>query len=149
MEPRNYFVGLGNLPVLAREYNRHGVGGEELQQTLLAKALVRCGFEVSMVVDDYGQPDGAAWEGCGHSKRIVSMPVFRFIHRRWTGVWDAVKRSSADIYYCSCASILPVLLASYARGQSPRPRLILCIAHDRDCAPNALLIRFWRDRKNP
>jgi hypothetical protein len=38
------------------------VGGEELQQTLLAMALVWCGFEVSMVVDDYGQPDGAAWE---------------------------------------------------------------------------------------
>jgi len=37
------FVGLGNLPVLAREYNHHTIGGEQVQQTLLAQALVKEG----------------------------------------------------------------------------------------------------------
>lgn len=150
MKPRICFVGLGNLPVLAREYNRHGVGGEELQQTLLAKALVRRGFDISMVVADYGQPDGAAWDGVRTFKAYrpnAGFPVLRFVHPRWTGVWAAVKRASADVYYCSCASILPGLLSLYARRQSPRPRIIFRIAHDRDCEPDALLIRFWRDRK--
>jgi glycosyltransferase involved in cell wall biosynthesis len=35
----------------------------------------------------------------------------------------------------------------YVRRQSRRPRIIFRIAHDRDCDPKALLIRFWRDRK--
>jgi len=150
LKPRICFVGLGNLPVLAREYNRYGVGGEELQQTLLAKALARRGFEVSMVVADYGQPDGAVWEGVRTFKAYrldAGIPVLRFVHPRWTGVWAAVRRASADVYYCSCAGILPALLALYARGQSRRPRIVFRIAHDRDCEPDALLIRFWRDRK--
>jgi hypothetical protein len=61
--PTICFVGLGNLPVLAREYGHHRVGGAELQQTLLAKALAAQGYDVSMVVADYGQPDGATWDG--------------------------------------------------------------------------------------
>jgi hypothetical protein len=42
--PTICFVGLANLPVLAREYGQHGVGGAELQQTLLAKALAARGY---------------------------------------------------------------------------------------------------------
>ncbi len=40
------FVGLGNLPVLAREYCERRAGGAELQQTLLARALARRGWPV-------------------------------------------------------------------------------------------------------
>ena len=52
------FVGLDSLPVLAPEYQQHRIGGEQVQQTLLARALARRGFEVSMIVYDYGQADG-------------------------------------------------------------------------------------------
>jgi hypothetical protein len=45
--------------VLSRAYSRHGVGGEQVQHTLLARALARRGHEVSMVVADYGQADAA------------------------------------------------------------------------------------------
>ena len=34
-------LGLDNLPVLAPEYREHTVGGESVQQTLLARALAR------------------------------------------------------------------------------------------------------------
>ena len=57
------FVGLDNLPVISRAHNRHGIGGEQVQHTLLARALARRGFEVSMVVADYGQPDGVEIDG--------------------------------------------------------------------------------------
>jgi hypothetical protein len=43
------FVRFGNLQVLAREYNHHGNGGAELQQTLLAKALSARGYQVAPV----------------------------------------------------------------------------------------------------
>ena len=57
------FVGVNNLPALAPEFAHLGTGGAELQQTLLARALARRGIDVSMVVADLGQPEGATWSG--------------------------------------------------------------------------------------
>jgi glycosyltransferase involved in cell wall biosynthesis len=146
--PTICFVGLANLPVLAPEYGQHGVGGAELQQTLLAKALAARGYDVSMVVADYGQPDGAAWYGVKTYKAYratAGIPVLRFIHPRWTGVWAAMKRARADIYYVSCAGALLGQVALFARLH--RVKVIFRIASNSDCDPDALLIRYWRDKR--
>ena len=146
--PAICFVGLGNLPVLAREYAQHGVGGAELQQTLLAKALAARGYAVSMVVADYGQPDGAAWDGVKTYKAYrpaAGLPVLRFIHPRWTGLWAAMKRAHADIYYVSCAGALLGQVALFARLHGAK--VVFRIASNTDCDPDALLIRYWRDKR--
>jgi glycosyltransferase involved in cell wall biosynthesis len=146
--PTICFVGLANLPVLAPEYGQHGVGGAELQQTLLAKALAARGYGVSMVVADYGQPDGAAWYGVKTYKAYrmtAGIPVLRFIHPRWTGVWAAMSRARADIYYVSCAGALLGQVALFARLHGVK--VIFRIASNSDCDPDALLIRFWRDKR--
>jgi glycosyltransferase involved in cell wall biosynthesis len=148
--PRICFVGLRNLPVLAREYSAHGIGGEEVQHTLLARALAARGYDVSMVVMDYGQADGAAWEGITTYKTYRSedgLPVLRFFHPRWTGVWSALKRAEADIYYLSCASLRVGLSALFSRMH--RRKMVFRIASDMDCEPQKLLIEYnyWRDRR--
>ena len=146
--PRICFVGLGNLSVLAPEYGRHGVGGAELQQTLLAKALVAQGYDVSMVVADHGQPDGAAWDGIKTYKAYrpgAGLPVLRFIHPRWTGVWAAMKRARADIYYASCAGALIGQVALFARLNGAK--VVFRVASNSDCDPGSLLIRYWRDKR--
>jgi glycosyltransferase involved in cell wall biosynthesis len=146
--PTICFVGLANLPVLAREYGRHGVGGAELQQTLLAKALVARGYDVSMVVADYGQPDGAVWDGIKTYKAYrpdAGIPVLRFVHPRWTGVWSAMKRAAADVYYTSCAGALLGQVTLFARAHGAR--VIFRVASNSDCDPASLLIRFWRDKR--
>ena len=142
------FVGLENLPVLAREYNSHGIGGEQVQQTLLAKAFARRGHAVSMVVGDYGQEDGAEWDSVKTYKayRIdAGLPLARFIHPRWTGVWSAMKRADADIYYVSCAGMHVGQATMFAGSQGKK--VIFRIASDTDCEPDNLLIRYWRDKK--
>ena len=146
--PSICFVGLRNLPVLAREYGRHGAGGAELQQTLLARGLEHRGVTVSMVVADYGQPDGAAWDGIKTYKAARpegGIPLLRFIHPRWTRLWAALKRADADIYYTSCAGALlgQVALFTRLRGR----KLAFRIASDTDCDPDSLLVRHWRDRR--
>ena len=146
--PSICFVGLANLPVLAREYGKHGVGGAELQQTLLAKALAAQGYDVSMVVADYGQPDGAVWDGIKTYKACrpeAGIPVLRFIHPRWTSLWAAMKRARANIYYTSCAGALlgQVVLFAHLHGA----RVVFRIASNSDCDPDALLIRYWRDKR--
>ncbi len=145
--PTICFVGLANLPVLAREYGHYGVGGAELQQTLLAKALARQGYKVTMVVADYGQADGAEWDGIKTYKAYrpsAGIPVLRFIHPRWTGLWAAMKRARADIYYTSCAGALLGQVVLFARRAGAR--VIFRIASNSDCDPASLLIRYGRDK---
>jgi glycosyltransferase involved in cell wall biosynthesis len=148
LTPRICFVGLANLPVLAPEFEQHGIGGAELQQTLLAKALARRGFQVSMVVGDYGQQDGVVWSGVKTykaSKPREGVPVVRFVHPRWTKLVAALRRAAADVYYVSPAGVQVGQVALWARRNSRR--MVLRLASDADCDPARLLISFWRDRK--
>jgi glycosyltransferase involved in cell wall biosynthesis len=142
------FVGLANLPVLAPEFEHHGIGGAELQQTLLAKALARRGFPVSMVVGDYGQQDGAVWSGVQTykaSRPRGGVPVLRFVYPRWTKLVAALRRAAADVYYVSTAGAHVGQVALWASRNGRRT--IFWVASDADCEPARLLISFWRDRK--
>lgn len=142
------FVGLGNLPVLAREHDHHAIGGEQVQQTLLAKALARLGYRVSMVTADYGQADGASWHGVTVHKAYAldaGLPVLRFVHPRWSGMWSALKRADADVYYVSCASPIVGQVAMFCRRHARK--FIFRVASDVDCDPSQLIIQYWRDRK--
>ena len=140
-------VGLDNLPVLAPEYRGLGMGGETVQQTLLARALARRGHEVSMVVSDQGQEDGARWHSIRTFKAFrpnAGIPVLRFIHPRWTGMWSALKRADADVYYTSCAGMQVGLIALFCWRH--RRRLVFRTASDTDCDPSRLLLKYARDR---
>ncbi|HEX6007178.1 MAG TPA: glycosyltransferase family 4 protein [Burkholderiales bacterium] len=143
------FVGLDNLPVLAPEFERLPIGGESVQQTLLARAMMRRGCEVSMVVADRGQPDGAAWSGIrafNAYRPEAGFPVLRFLHPRWTRMWSALARADADLYYTSCAGMHVGLMALFCRRY--RRRFVFRAASDPDCdrARLPLLVRHARDR---
>ena len=142
------FVFFENLSVLAREYNHHGSGGEQVQQTLLAKALVARGYQVSMIVGDYGQSDAAAWHGVTTYKtyrRGAGRPVLRFVYPRWTATWAALMRADADVYYTSCAGLLVGLVAMFCRRHGRG--FVHKLAHDTDADPEKLLIHSTRDKK--
>jgi glycosyltransferase involved in cell wall biosynthesis len=141
------FLGLDNLPVLMPEFGGHTMGGESVQQTLLARALARRGHLVSMVSADYGQRDGACWDGVRVWKAYrphAGIPVLRFIHPRWSGIWSALRRADADVYYTSCAGMQVGLLALFCRRHGRR--FVFRTASDSDCDASRLLVRFMRDR---
>lgn len=134
--------------MLAPEYCDQPAGGEALQHTLLARALARRGWRVSMIVLDHGQPDGATWDGVRTYKAYRAeegLPVVRFLHPRWTKLQGALQRADADIYYTSCAGAELGQMALFARRNGKR--VVFRIASDSDCDPRALLVRYWRDRK--
>ena len=140
-------LGLDNLPVLAPEYREHTVGGESVQQTLLARALSARGHEVSMVTADYGQADAGVWEGIRVYKAYrpkAGLPVVRFLHPRWSGLWSALGRADAQLYYTSCAGMQVALLALFCARHGRR--FVFRCASDSDCDPAQLLIRHARDR---
>jgi len=145
--PRICFVGLANLSHLAPEIAPAGAGGAELQQVLLAKALARRGFDVSMVVYDHGQPDGACWHGIRTFKTYrpdAGIRMLRFFHPRWTSIWGALRRADADIYYVSIAGMPVGETALFARRHGRK--VVYRVAHDADCDPRTLIIRYRRDR---
>lgn len=140
-------VGLDNLPVLAPEFRAHAVGGESVQQTLLARALQRRGHDVSMVTADRGQADGMVRDGIriyGAYRATAGLPVLRFVHPRWTGLWSALERADAQLYYTSCAGMHVGLLAAFC-ARHGRGLVFRC-ASDSDCDPARLIIRYGRDR---
>ena len=142
------FVGATNLAVLAPEYRQHTFGGEAVQQTLLALALARRGHEVSMAVQDYGQPDGAEWNRVRVFKTYPpggGVPVLRFVHPRWTGTWSALARADAALYYVSEAGMQVGLVALFCRRH--RRRFVFRTASDADCDPSRLFVQFARDRR--
>lgn len=142
------FFGMDNLPVLAPEFDSHGVGGEQVQQTLLARSFVKRGHEVSMIVYDYGQSERCEWDGVVTYRAFrptAGIPVFRFVHPRWTSTWRALRKADADVYYVSCAGMQLGLVAMFC--QRYRRKFVFRVAHDTDCQPEALLVRYWRDRK--
>ena len=143
------FAGIDNLPVLAPEYGDLPIGGESVQQTLLARVLARRGHAVSMVVADHGQDDGAQWDGIRVYKTYrpgSGIPVVRFLHPRWTGTWRALARANADVYYTSCAGMHVGLLALFCRRFGRR--LVFRAASDPDCdrARLPVLVKHARDR---
>jgi len=141
------FLGQDNLSVLAPGLCRDAVGGEPVQQTLLARALARRGHDVSMVAADLGQPDGAQWGGVRVFKSYApaaGLPGLRFVHPRWTGLWSALARADAELYYTSCAGMQVGLLAMFCARHGRR--FVFRAASDADCDPARLLVRYARDR---
>ncbi|MBK1706375.1 glycosyltransferase family 4 protein [Halochromatium glycolicum] len=141
------FVGLDNYPVLARARAAGYIGGESVQQTLLARGFAELGWDVATVVKDHGQPDGEVIDGI----RVLTafrpgggVPGLRFVHPRMTGILGALRRADADVYYQSCAGVATGYTAWHA--QRTGGRFVFRVAHDTDCRPGEELIPYARDR---
>ncbi|MEM9056867.1 MAG: glycosyltransferase, partial [Pseudomonadota bacterium] len=141
------FIGLDNYPVLNPAWGSEYFGGESVQQTLLARAFVELGYDVSMIVKDHGQSDGEVLDGIRVLKTYADgdgIPGLRFFHPRMTSIWRAFEAADAAVYYQSCAGMMTGLVARYCAAHDRK--LIFRIAHDTDCVPGEELIRFSRDR---
>jgi glycosyltransferase involved in cell wall biosynthesis len=141
------FVGADVYPVLNPEGGAAYIGGESVQHTLLARAFRDLGWRVSVVDTDRGQPDGEVIDGIQVFKTFrpeAGIPAARFLHPRLTGIWAALRRADADVYYQSCAGMMTGVVAAFRRrfGRT----FLFRTAHDTDCIPGQQLIRFRRDR---
>jgi len=142
------FVNADTYPVLSRTTGSEYIGGESVQHTLLARAFRDAGYDVSVVVKDFGQPQGEIIDDIRVWKTFrqeAGLPVLRFFHPRLTGVMKALRMADADIYYQSCASALTGFVAMFCKRH--QRKFVFRVAHDTDLMPGKELIPFWRDRK--
>lgn len=139
-------VSLRALPALSEAHKYERLGGEEVQHALLSKALVKRGHDVRLVVADFGQPDGAVYEGVTTLKAFkesAGIPGLRFVPR-WVALWDALKRADAEVYYYSCAGMALGLLALFCKKYGRR--LVYRVARDDDCDISKVVLGL-RDRE--
>jgi glycosyltransferase involved in cell wall biosynthesis len=124
------------------------IGGEAVQQILLARAFTSLGYKVSMVIRSYEEDKDETIDGI----KVLSafrwddgIPIIRFFHPRASGMIRALNKVDADIYYQSPASVSTALTAAFCRWR--HKKFIFRVASDVDCIPGRQLINFWRDRK--
>jgi len=141
------FVSLGLYPCLAGDYSSSQIGGAEVQQAQIARALVKQGVEVCAVTEDFGQTEGVNIDGVTIHKSYRSgdgLPVLRFFHPKLTSIYQALVAAKADIYYVRTASFLAAVVSHYCRMKGKR--WVYAGAHDTDFIPGKELVPNFRDR---
>lgn len=146
-KPHLCFVAPTIWPVFSGDRTVQVVGGAEVQQTILIRHLVRAGYRVSLVTMDHGQGDGIELDGV----RVYTchtpeggLPVLRFLHPRLSGLWRAMARANADIYYQRSSGAGTGIVAQFCRWHGRR--FVYASASDRDFLPDLPNIAYARDR---
>lgn len=146
--PHVCFVALTAWPVLSRDATIAMVGGAEVQQSMIAPALAARGYRVTMVTYDHGQADGVRLNGVTVRTAYrpeAGIPVARFLHPRITGLWQALRRVDADVYYQRTSAVATGVTAAFCRRAGRHG--IYAGASDVDFVPGRQDIRFARDRR--
>ena len=141
------FVAPALYPVIAERGDLGVVGGAEVQQAFIARQLVARGYRVSVISHDYGQRDGELVGGMRVIKMFrpdAGLPGVRALHPRLTGLWSALKRADADVYYQRSSAMTTGVMSFFCRrnGRSS----IYAGAADVDFIPGREKIRdpWWR-----
>lgn len=134
--PHVCFVALTAYPVLAGRRDLTELGGAQVQQTIVAKALVRAGVKVTFICIDYGQEDDIEIDGIRVLKTFApeeGLRGLRFFHPRITRLWSAMEKANADIYYQRCSGMTTGVVAAFCKAKN-KP-FIFSGAHDLDFSP--------------
>lgn len=145
------FVSLNNYAVLSGDASVRHIGGAEVQQAHIARGLVARGHRVSFVTLDHGQPDvGPA------SRPVTGIRVYkayrkdaglrglRFFHPRVTGLWAAMHRADAEVYYQRGIDLESGLVAAWCRRHGRK--FVFALAHDSNCYHDLPSRHGWHER---
>jgi len=122
-------------------------GGIEVQLSLLAKGLVRRGFDVSVVTCDFGQEPELVVDGV----RLIrcwapdaGLPVLRFFHPRLSSTVRALWSADADAYLYQGAALGAGIVCDVAhlRGRAS----VFLVGHDHDVLADLPDVHGARDR---
>ena len=134
-------------PVLAGAREIAVIGGAEFRQATLARAFAAAGYEVSVVTQDFGQPDDEIIDGVRvlktHAPR-AGIPLLRYLHPRLSSVMRKLRAANADVYYQSSASHLTAAVAWHCRRAGARS--VYGGASDTDFIRGQERMQYARDR---
>lgn len=141
------FVALNAYNLLSGRSDLNHTGGAELQQLKIAKWFVAKGYSVSFVTLDHGQPDGIEIDGIKIYKAYApqkGIRGLRFIHPRWFGLWSAMSRANASVYYQRAADCQTGQVALWCRLH--HRKFIFAVASESDCFHTLHALKPWREK---
>ena len=131
-KPKICFCAFNAYPLLS-PINVDFIGGAELQQVLLAKELVKNGYDVSFIVFDYGQKSFEILNGIKIYKTVptgYALSGVKSIYFAIKCVWNALKKADADIYFQECSGYYTGFVALFCILK--RKRFVFQLASDMD-----------------
>jgi len=146
-QPSICFVALNAYHVVSCRADANHVGGAEVQQLQIAHWLTQRGYSVSFVTLDHDQSDGLEHDGIRVFKTYEKergIPGFRFFHPRWSGLWRAMARADADVYYQRTAECETGQVALWCRLH--QRKFIFAAANDSDCDSSLYALTPWREK---
>ncbi len=127
----------------------HGhIGGAERQTSLMAQWFAAAGHETGLITWDEGQPDGTkvaavkVWKTCPPD---AGPPLLRFFHPRLTGLYSAMRRADAEVYYHNAAESVTGLAAAWCRRHGRK--FVYSAAAELACDRDLPLLRKFQERK--
>jgi glycosyltransferase involved in cell wall biosynthesis len=141
-------INLYSYPALWRDPARPSpsTGGAELQQAMIARAAARRGVDSSFVTLDVGQGREIVVDRLrilAAYRREQGLPGLRFFHPRLSGLYRALRRADADVYFLASGDGFLGVVAWIVRRL--RRRLVLRIVSDADCDPRRQIISTFKD----
>lgn len=146
-KPSVCFVALSGYNVISGVGETGHIGGAEVQQAVMSRWLIDNGYSVSFVTYDHGQREAVTGSGVRvfiAYDRDRGWPGLRFFFPRWSGLWSAMRRTNADIYYQRGAGIETGLCALWCwlKGKT----FIYGSANDRDLARSLPYLKNRREK---
>lgn len=145
--PHICFVALHAYPAISSRTDLQHIGGAEVQQSLIGRALCGRGYGISFITYDHGQADGIVHDGIRVLKTCPShagLQGLRFFTPRWSTLHQAMRRADADIYYQRTAGCETGQVALWCKLNG-RP-FIFAAASDSNCDPTMPDLPTWRER---
>lgn len=138
------FVAPKAYPVLAGASPRGSLGGAEVQQARLARALAARGLDVTMVARlDDDAPDRIDAIRLINLPRVDGWPGFRFA-ARWRALHKAILAADCDVYYQRGAGCETGQVAAACRAIGRT--FVFAVSSDSDCTADLLDLHSWRER---
>jgi glycosyltransferase involved in cell wall biosynthesis len=119
-------------------------GGAEVQAAFVARALKDRGIDVSLLVADLPGDINLPYPAQNAFRSGDGPPVLRFFHPRMTGIYSALERADADVYYQRNCGMITALVADYASRHGRA--FIYGAGSDTDFSYRTVLIDGLRDR---
>lgn len=144
--PSICFVAPNAFGVIAGRRDLH-IGGAEVQQHIIARGLAENGYRVSFVTEDHGQQDADRWNRIrvyNAYRRDAGVPGVRFLHPRITGLWRAMARADADVYYQRTSDSTTGVVGAFCRRH--HRKFIFAAAALEDCMTDLPRCTTHRER---
>lgn len=119
-------------------------GGAEAQAAFLAGALASVGHEVTLVVTNLGLGDSLPYPAENAFDSNQGLPVVRFFYPRLPGIYKALERADADLYYQRNAAMITGVIAFFCRRH--KRTFVFGAGSDTDLSFRTVRVNGIRDR---